>query len=211
MKKLLATTVVFALLLLLFAGCQSVYAAQQENQSTPTQAATAVTREQAIEIALADAGLTREEIYDLEAEIDRDRGITHFDVDFEKGGRDYEYEIHAETGEILYKKVPSSTPATEPKPTPSEPVTTQPPATEPAATTPPATEPEKRITRDEAVAIALAHAKLTQAEIRDLDAELDRERGVLIYEVDFEAGGYEYEYELLAETGEILRAHKERD
>jgi len=31
------------------------------------------------------------------------------------------------------------------------------------------------------------------------------------YEVDFEAGAYEYEYEIHAETGEILKSEKERD
>ena len=92
-------------------------------------------------------------------------------------------------------------PAFDPQPTEPAPVATQPPATQ----------LEKRISRDEAIIIALNHAKLTKPEVWDLDAGLERENGVLIFEVDFEFGGYEYEYEILAETGDILRAHKEKD
>ena len=46
---------------------------------------------------------------------------------------------------------------------------------------------------------------------RDLEAELDREWGTLLYEVSFESGGVEYEYEIKATDGEIRSHRAERD
>lgn len=204
MKKQLAFILVLALLLPVLAGCQSAYAAKHtpETKATKTVATPAITRDEAVQIALKDANLTPEEIFDLEAELDKERGTLHYDVDFEKDGKDYDYEIHAETGEILRKEVPTPPPVVT-----SEPVPEVTPETTPAA---PA-EPVKKLTREEAIAIALTHAGLTREQIRELEAELDKERGVLVFEVDFETRDYDYEYEIHAETGEIRKAHKERD
>ncbi|MCC8101471.1 MAG: fibronectin type III domain-containing protein [Clostridiales bacterium] len=56
-------------------------------------------------IALADAGLTASAVYDLEAEFDWENGIAVYEVSFEYGGYDYDYEINAVSGAILEKKV----------------------------------------------------------------------------------------------------------
>lgn len=197
MKKIWTLILVFALLLPVLAGCQSALAAQHTQEAAPSSARTGITEEAALEIALKDAGLTAQEIRDLEIEMDRDRGILHYEVDFEKDGKDHDYEIDAETGEILKKEVPV--------------VQTETPAATPAPTAPPATQAAKRLTKEEAQAIALSHAGLTADQVCDLEVEADREKGVPLFEVDFEADGYEYEYEIHAETGEILKSHKERD
>ena len=203
MKKILALTMVFALLLPVLAGCQSAFAAQQSENPTQAPAKTAavptLTREQATEIALGDAALNAEDIYDLDVELDKEQGTLHYDVDFEKDGKDYDYEIDAETRAIINKEVPSSAPVTVPQPAP-----TVPPETQPQSTVGP-------MLREEAAAIALAHAGLTGEQVRDLDVERDDERGIPRYEVDFEADGWEYEYEIHAVSGEILYTEKERD
>ena len=67
------------------------------------------------------------------------------------------------------------------------------------------------ISYEEAKAIALNHAGLNASEVRDLDVELDRDYGTLHYDVDFENGGYDYEYEIDATTGSVLKSRKERD
>lgn len=95
------------------------------------------------------------------------------------------------------------TPATEPQGDKSKPVT------EPQ-TTPPTNE-KTFITRDRAIELALNHAKLTRAQVRDLEAELDYERTGIFWEVDFESGGYEYSYDINAETEAMARVEKERD
>ena len=70
---------------------------------------------------------------------------------------------------------------------------------------------DARITKDEAKAIALRHAGLSGAAIRNLEIELDLERGVWEYEVEFDYDGFEYSYDIHAETGEILYSKKELD
>lgn len=66
------------------------------------------------------------------------------------------------------------------------------------------------ITAAQAKAIALKDAGLTAAQVRDLEVEKDRDNGVTKYEVSFEAGGYDYDYDISL-TGKILKKEKERD
>ena len=91
------------------------------------------------------------------------------------------------------------------------------PGTTPSETTPPVTQPKETqpavqyITPEEAKAIALKDADLAEADVRDLEVELDRDGGTLHYDVDFEKDQYDYEYEIDAKTGKILKSRKEID
>ena len=58
--------------------------------------------------------------------------------------------------------------------------------------------------RGDAIQIALHHAGVAQADICDLSCKLEEENGVMIYQVEFEHGQYEYEYEIDAKSGKIL-------
>lgn len=87
-------------------------------------------------------------------------------------------------------------------------IPTQPP-TQAQEKNPPATEPQ-RLTREEAISIALGDAGLTQDQITGLRAEFDYEDGVPEYEVEFRHGGYEYDYKIHAETGVIRFRDKDR-
>lgn len=73
--------------------------------TAPTQPASAdpvlISKEEAIDIALKDAGLTRDQVKLLRSEFDYDNGRPEYEVDFHHGGYEYDYEIHAKTGEIL--------------------------------------------------------------------------------------------------------------
>lgn len=68
-----------------------------------------------------------------------------------------------------------------------------------------------RLTREEAQAIALSHAGLTASDVKGLRVEYDVDDGVPEYEVEFHADGFEYDYEIHAQTGAILKSQKERD
>lgn len=68
-----------------------------------------------------------------------------------------------------------------------------------------------RISRDEAKTKAITHANVGNGKIRDLDIELEKERGVTFYEISFDVGNLEYEYAIEAYTGEILYNKTERD
>ena len=64
---------------------------------------------------------------------------------------------------------------------------------------------------EKAKSIALQDAGLQEAEVRDLEVELDREGGNVHYDVDFEKDSYDYDYEIDAVSGKILRSEKEKD
>ena len=68
------------------------------------------------------------------------------------------------------------------------------------------------ITEEEAIAAALAHVELEQDQVDFIKrAELDYEHGRKIYEVEFYMGGFEYEFDIDAKTGKVLKFKKDRD
>ena len=67
------------------------------------------------------------------------------------------------------------------------------------------------LTAEEALDIALTHAGLTEAQIHRLERELDRDRRGPEWDIDFTCDGFEYSYEIHAETGAILNWEKEWD
>ena len=67
------------------------------------------------------------------------------------------------------------------------------------------------ISKEDAKKIALDHAKVSEADAKFLKADLDYDDGVRVYEVDFESQGFEYDYDINAKTGEIMKFDKERD
>ena len=214
MKKLLSIALALALVLTVLAGCQTSLSAPQPPAeppanvvpldapveplppAPPAEAATKLTADQALEIALKDAGLTKEQIHDLDIELDNDGGALHYDVDFEVNDKDYDYEIDTEDGKILKKQTPKKETATK---------------TSSSGSSSSSSSSSKQISRTEARDIALKHAGLSTSQVRDLEVELDKEGGKSHYDVDFEKGGYDYDYEIDAESGKILKSRKEKD
>ena len=177
-------------------------AASEEAAAIPAAetAVTLLTAEEAKAIALAHSGFTADQVQGLRAEYDVDDGVKEYEVEFRAGDWEYDYTIGAEDGKILkwnkeYDPVVTNVPETEP-------VETEPIPTESAATL---------LTAEEAKAIALAHAGFTAAEVQGLRAEYDVDDGVKMYEVEFRVDGWEYEFEIHAETGKILSWDKEYD
>lgn len=62
------------------------------------------------------------------------------------------------------------------------------------------------ISQEAAVKIAMKQAKGTVTEV-----ELDEEHGRMVYEIEMKNGKYEYDIEIDAITGEVLKFNKERD
>ncbi len=67
------------------------------------------------------------------------------------------------------------------------------------------------ITRDSARDIAINAAGVSLDNIRALEVELDADDGRLVYEVEFKSGANEYDYEIDARSGEIIKNHVEID
>ena len=84
------------------------------------------------------------------------------------------------------------------------------PADVPAAAPAPAeTLPPEGITEAQAQAIALEHAGLTEQEVSRLQVRADWDDGRQEFEVEFNAGYLEYEYEIDAASGRILSFDKD--
>ena len=154
----------------------------------------------ALNAAFNHAGVKAVDAKNVQCELDRDDGVTHYDVEFTANGYEFDYEIDAVNGNVL-KSEKEGDDATV--------VNTVPNTTEPAPQT--AATAENWIGKTKAKNIALEHAGVTSGDARGLECELDRENGTAVYEVEFESGGYEYSYEINAETGKIISSEKERD
>ena len=68
------------------------------------------------------------------------------------------------------------------------------------------------LSQEEALARALEHANLKKEQVDFMKrVELDYEHGRKVYEIKFFQGGLEYEFDIDAETGDILKFSKEYD
>ena len=207
--KMIAATMIAALL---WAGNSfMVPAATQPNVVDPisteaTLPPAAHTIQEAESAALAHAGFTADQVTRLHTEVDYENGVKEFEVEFRSGDWEYDYTVSAETLEILKHQKeydPPKQKAVETVPAETKPAETKPVETKPAET--------KKISAAEAKSIALAHAGLTEAQVKGLRAEYDRDDGRPEYDVEFRVGNMEYEYEIHAETGKILSWDKEID
>ncbi len=107
MKKLFVIITVLAVLAV-FAGCKLEETLERvedriENKLEGGKSASEATLSQAEaeEIALKDAGFTREQAQRLYTLYESDDGVPQYDVTFYVGETEYEYEIHADSGKIL--------------------------------------------------------------------------------------------------------------
>lgn len=78
----------------------SIISSQMSDTIESNTTETLITRDRAIEIALKEAGLKREDVYDLEADLDREQNGTYWEVDFDSGNYEYSYDIDAKTEKI---------------------------------------------------------------------------------------------------------------
>ena len=67
--------------------------------------------------------------------------------------------------------------------------------------------PSAYITKDKAMEIALAQAGVKASDAVFDDREVDFDDGRAIYELEFVSGGVEYEYDIDAKTGAVLKKH----
>ena len=66
--------------------------------------AVAVTREEAIDKALKHVGLKREDVKDLEVDLDTEREGVFWEIEFDHKNEEFSVEINANTGEITKNK-----------------------------------------------------------------------------------------------------------
>lgn len=82
-------------------GLENMMGDDQETSATEGTKKPTVSEEQAISIALEHAETTADKVSGLRTEYEVDDGVGHYDIRFLLEGKEYDYEIHAKTGEIL--------------------------------------------------------------------------------------------------------------
>ena len=156
------------------------------------------------DLALTAVGLSRDDVIWERTEYDRERGQDVWEVEFYHDGVEYDFEINADTGEILKQKQenerkPDGKPESKPD-------------TKPSTDDAPAGAPEAvGLTRDETIALALADAKLSADDVTCLKAKQDYDDGVWVYEIEFDQGQTEYDYEIRISDGKIIERDVEWD
>ncbi len=152
-----------------------------------------LTLDDAKKIAFEHAGVTADTVFDLETEFDHDDGRAEYEIDFESGEYDYSYDIDAVTGEIIKNNKKND---------PENLIENGLSLTSSDGST-------EYISADKAKEIALSHAGVHENNIFDYSCEFEHERGLAVYEIDFESMNYEHDYDIDAVTGEIIRSEKE--
>ena len=136
------------------------------------------------------------------AEVDSelDESPAHYEVELHTAWGEFEYLVDAYTGKVLSGQKDLLTTASTPNETTK--LSNQKP--DPSGTA-------QDIGYAKAKSIALNHAGVSENEAYDMDIELDDEDGILVYEVEFKSGNMEYDYEINAATGAILKHESELD
>ncbi len=142
------------------------------------------------------AGTTALDSVTAEVDPELDESPAHYEVELHTAWGEFEYLVDAYTGKVLSGQKNLLTAAS----TPSE--TMKPTAPSEAA---------QNIGHAKAKSIALNHAGVSENQAYDMDIELDDEDGKLVYEIEFKSGNMEYDYEINAASGAILKHEAEID
>lgn len=155
----------------------------QDNQTV------SMTEEEAKAIALQRVGKSSDEVTFTRVRMDRENGITVYEVDFYDTEKEYEISIDIDTKEIInYQEDYFHTHHNN-----SNTTTTN-----------------DYIGVERAKEIVLNHAGLNSNDVTFHKVELDVDYSIATYEIEFYYQYFEYEYELNATTGEILKYQRDR-
>lgn len=140
-----------------------------------------------MQIISDNSGIPVTGMHNFAMEAKRYNDTVVYEIEFDYNGIDHEYVINATTGEIINHEIDEEDDDD----------------TETAMAT--------AISEDQAVNIALNHAGLSRSQVSELKVEKEWENSKIIYEIDFKAGEYEYDYTISASDGAIINAEKELD
>lgn len=141
--------------------------------------------EQAKNAALTNAGLEASQVTFTKAKLDYDDGRDVYDIEFVTSVMKYEYEIKADDYSVLEMSKEAIEQISENG------------------------QRTDLITLEEAKAIALSYVEISEEEISYTKLELEYENGVAEYEVEFYAGGKEYNLTIDALSGAVSEMEME--
>ena len=151
-----------------------------------SQAATG--EEAAKSAAFTHAGVSAADAEAVRCKLDWENGRQVYDIEFWVGNTEYDYEIDASTNAVLESKQEQNS--------------------RPGGTA--AQQPGSFIGEEAAKSAALSHAGISAADAGYVQCELDEDDGRWIYELVFRAGSVEYEYEIDASSGMVVKAAQDR-
>ena len=161
------------------------------------------------------AGTTAMDSVTAEVDPELDESPAHYEVELQTARGEFKYLVDAYTGKVLSGQkdllaaVSASNETT--KPSGQKPASASNETTKPSGQKPAPSGTVQDIGYAKAKSIALNHAGLRENQAYDMDIELDDEDGTLIYEVEFKSGNMEYDYEIDAASGAILKHETELD
>ena len=158
------------------------------NQNLPAQ--NTISSDEAKQIALQHANLSDNQVTFIKVSQDYDDGINKYEIEFYYNNTEYDYEINAYSGEILkfdydaeYYNPSNNIPYSTNQNLPTQ----------------------NTISSDEAKQIALQHANLSDNQVTFIKVSQDYDDGINKYEIEFYYNNTEYDYEINAYSGEILK------
>ena len=160
-----------------------------------------ISLEKAKGIVLADAGLANGDVTFTKAKLDYEDGIAVYDIEFYTAAYEYEYEVNASTGGIRSKD----------KEILEDRENEHPEAAEHTGAAENPGNAVSEISVDQAKYIAASHAGFPVSDVDFSKVKLEKDDGMVIYEIEFYRNGIEYEYEINAITGEILKYDSEQE
>ncbi len=189
-------------------------------------------QEKAKQAAISHAGASADKLTKYEIDLDFEHGVMVYEVEFKCEGFEYDYEIDAVTGAVLKSEkepdndyVPPRTDTAQPETGSSSQTGGNAPQTDNSSSpanngnTPQTNQNPGQassedqnskasyISEEQAKNAALSHAGVSANAITAYESDLDREHGIMVYDIDFKCEGFEID----AATGSVLKNQKERD
>ena len=162
------------------------------SDSTVSQTGTASSKgyisvDEAKSAAYAHAGVAESDVVYVETDFDSEHGVMVYEVEFYAGNVEYEYDINAQTGEVVkYAQQNTGTSILS------------------------GTVSGDYIGETAAKEAALSHAGVSEADVCWLKADFDSDDGIYLYELEFAANGVKYDYDVNALTGDIVKFEQEQ-
>ncbi len=148
-----------------------------------------ISQEEAKKIALERADVAPEKAVFVRAELDEDDGRFVYETEFyTESGIEYDIDVNAKNGEVVKFEVSAHE-------TKDNNVTVE----------------NDIITKEEAKAIALEKAGVAEADVGFFKINLDYDDGIRVYDIEFNSGMTEYEFEIKADDGKILSFDSDYD
>lgn len=172
-----------------------------------------VTETEAASIAMEHAGVKEDDALSLRVSQEEEDGVAVYDVEFATADRRYHCDVVRSSGEVLnfsYNAVTSGDDqaddgaAAQTSGAQESSASAAQTDDASAADAQQSTASSGAIDEAQARSIALEHAGVAESDAKFYRVERDNDDGRAVYEVEFYSGNTEYDYEISAETGEIL-------